>query len=84
MEGRAATRMKSAGCMPAVRLSKSVKPVATPVTLPFIREASSILLMALRTIWRMGTKSEMFRFWARAKTFCSAWSRMVAMSSFSI
>ena len=32
IEGRAATMMRSEGCNPAVFLSKSTKPVVTPVT----------------------------------------------------
>ena len=32
IEGRAATMMRSEGCKPAVFLSKSTKPVVTPVT----------------------------------------------------
>ena len=58
MEGRAAISIKSAGCRPAVRLSRSVNPVDSPVTLPLILEAASILSMALSTISLIGTKPE--------------------------
>ena len=83
MEGRAATRIKSAGWRPAVRLSRSVKPVDRPVTLPWMREACSILSMALRTIWRMGTKLEAVLLWEISKILFSALSSRASISSLS-
>ena len=84
IEGRAAIRIRSAGCRPAVRLSRSWKPVATPVTLPLVRAASSIFAIASMTIRLTGTKSLLPRFCEISKMLFSARSRIVSRLSFSV
>ena len=55
IEGRAAIRIRSEGCKPAVCLSKSMKPVGIPVTTPRCFDACSIFAMAFITTCLIGT-----------------------------
>ena len=54
--GRAATMTRSERCRPEVNSSKSVKPVATPVTSSFFSASSSICLNVFLTISETGSK----------------------------
>ena len=49
IDGRAATTIISPGCRPVVILSRSVKPVSTPVVEPLFLNSSSIFATASRT-----------------------------------
>ena len=82
IEGLAAIRIRSEFWNPAVRLSRSVNPVDSPVTLPLIWLAYSIFSIALRTIWRIGTKPEESLLWEISKIFFSAWFMISSSSSF--
>ena len=55
MDGRAAIKIRSDGCIPEVWRSKSVYPVERPVTMLWFRDAISILFTTFITTSRIGT-----------------------------
>ena len=58
MAGLAATSINSPPCKPVNILSRSIKPVDNPVTLPLFLAASSISLITFITMFLIGVKSE--------------------------
>jgi hypothetical protein len=72
MAGLAAMMMSCPPCMPAVRLSRSRKPVSVPlVRAPWFSECSS-RSKASRITWSSGMSVLLARFCATSKTFDAA------------
>ena len=82
IEGRAATIIKSEGCRPLVFLSKSVKPVVTPVTSLLVLTKTSRRSMVLPNTasTSRGPSFSPVRRSAISNTLLSAKSRMSALS----
>ena len=81
MDGRAARMIRSDFCMPLVILSRSIKPVGTPMISPFLSASSLIsAMLSARTSLSLAI-SRVLRLCAISKICCSAWSRMVEAGS---
>ena len=81
MDGRAAMMMRSAGCNPDVRTSRSANPVATPVSAPLCSCRRSIVAKLFWTSVRSETKPSPMRSSAISKMVRSASSRSSSASS---
>src|SRR5208282_1811347 len=82
MLGRAAMIIRSLFWKPAVRLSRSLKPLVTPVIRPFSRcQMASRLAISFSTRADKGWKPRRTLDSATSKTFCSAASRNSATFS---
>ena len=82
IEGRAATMIKSEGCNPLVFLSRSLKPVVTPVTslLVSISDSSRLMVLSSTESTSRGPSFSPVRFSAISNTLLSAISRISALS----
>ena len=82
IEGLAASNIKSDFCSPAVLASKSLKPVAMPVTFPLFWYTSSIFSKAFTVISLMLVNSSVRRFCIISNIPFSAFSIIKLTSSF--